>query len=721
MLLSKNINIKQRDITDCGAACIASVAAYYKLKIPVSRIRHYAGTDKKGTNVLGLIEAAELLGFQTKGVKGTIESLSKVPLPSIAHVLVDEKLAHYVVIYKVVKNFIYIMDPANGSVHKLKVDEFKKIWTGVLVLLLPSESFVTGNNTSTNQARFWQLIQPHKNIMLQAIFGSLVYTILGLATSIYIQKIVDFVLVEGNLRLLNLLSIIMIVLLMFQLVLGSLKSFFALKTGQQIDARLILGYYKHLLSLPQRFFDTMRVGEIISRVNDAVKIRSFINEVALNMIVNILIVIFSIGLMFLYYWKLAIIMLAVIPFYLLIYYISNKVNKKWQRKLMENSAELETQLVESLNAAGTIKRFGLEDYSNEKTENRFVRLLRSIYKSSTYSIYIGSAAEFTTRIFTIILLWTGSYYVIQRALSPGELLSFYALIGYFTGPATSLIGANKSIQDAMIAADRLFEIIDLEVENNNVNKITLTPNLIGDIQFSNVSFRYGTRTTVFNGLNLFIVKGSSTAIVGESGSGKSTLLSLLQNLYPLKGGSISIGGIDLKNINNRSLRKCVGVVPQHIDLFAGSIIDNIAIGEIEPDIQRILGLSKMLGIHEFVEKLPNNYNTYLSEQGINLSGGQRQKIAIARALYRNPEILILDEATSSLDPISEQKVQESLQWFQQQGKTIIVIAHRLSTVKNCDTILVLHEGKLVQEGSHESLLNSEGPYARLWEYNSSIV
>ncbi len=721
MSLQKNIKIKQRDITDCGAACLASVAAFYKLKLPVSRIRQYAGTDKRGTNVLGLIEAAELLGFQAKGVKGTFESLSKIPMPSIAHVVMDEKLAHYMVIYKVEKKFITMMDPADGRIHKIKNEEFKKIWTGVLVLLLPDEGFVKGNSKTTNAARFWQLIQPHRSIMVQAIFGALVYTILGLATSIYVQKIVDFVLVEGNTRLLNLLSVIMIALLLFQLILGALKNIFALKTGQQIDARLILGYYKHLLSLPQRFFDTMRVGEIISRVNDAVKIRAFINDIALNMIVNILIVAFSIGLMFLYYWKLAVIMLCIIPFYLIIYFISNKVNKKWQRRLMENSAELESQLVESLNAVGTIKRFGLEEYANDKTENRFIGLLRTINKSSTYSIYIGSGAELVTRLFTIVLLWAGSYYVIQRELSPGELLSFYALIGYFTGPAASLIGANKSIQDALIAADRLFEIIDLEVETNNINKITLTPELMGDIQFSNVSFRYGTRTSVFEGLDLLITKGISTAIVGESGSGKSTLLSLLQNLYPLKAGFISIGGIDLQNISNRSLRKCVGVVPQHIDLFAGSIVDNIAIGDTEPNMQRLLGLAKMLGIHEFVEKLPNSYNTYLSEQGVNLSGGQRQRIAIARALYRNPEILILDEATSSLDPVSEQKVQDTLQWFQQQGKTIIVIAHRLSTIKNCDTILVLHQGKLVQEGSHESLLNVDGPYARLWEYNSSIV
>ena len=717
----KRLKIKQRDITDCGAACLASVAAYYQLKLPVSRIRQYAGTDKRGTNGLGLLEAATLLGFQSKGVKGTLESLSQIPKPAIAHVIIDGKLAHYMVIYTVSKKRITLMDPADGSIQRMTKDAFAKIWSGVLVLLLPGEAFEKGSKKTSNGTRFWQLIKPHSSIMLQALFGALIYTILGLSTSIYVQKIVDFVLVEGNIRLLNLLSIIMIILLCFQLVLGGIKNLFALKTGQQIDARLILGYYKHLLSLPQRFFDTMRVGEIISRVNDAVKIRAFINEAALNIVVNLLIVFFSIGLMFLYYWKLAVIMLCIIPFYLVIYLISNRVNKRWQRQLMENGAQLETQLVESLNAVGTLKRFGLETFANDKTETRFIALLRTIYKSSIYSIYIGSGAEFVTRVFTIILLWAGSNFVIQRQLSPGELLSFYALIGYFTGPAMSLIGANKTLQDALIAADRLFEIIDLEIESNHVNKVKLSPELVGDIQFSNVVFRYGNRATVFDGLHLMIKKGSSTAVVGESGSGKSTLLSLLQNIYPLKDGSISIGGINIQHFSNESLRQCVGVVPQHIDLFAGTIIENVAIGDTDPDMQKVLSLCQMLGINEFVEKLPDTYNTYLSEQGINLSGGQRQRLAIARALYRNPEILILDEATSSLDPLSEQKVQVTLNWFKQQGKTVIMIAHRLSTIKNCDTILVLKNGKLVEQGNHNDLLSAGQQYAGLWDYHNGTL
>ncbi len=719
--MNKAVRVRQRDITDCGAACLASVAKHYQLFLPVSRIRQYAGTDQKGTNVLGLVEAAEKLGFQVKGAKGQLDSLTKVPLPAIVHVILKNGLHHYVVLYKVGKNGVVYMDPADGDFHKKSFTQFQEIWSGVIVLLLPDEGFVAGKHIKSNIGRFGALIRPHSSIMLQAFVGALVYTVLGLSTSIYVQKIIDFVLVEGNLRLLNLLSIAMIVILIFQLLIGWYKTVFSLQTGQMIDARLILGYYKHLLKLPQRFFDTMRVGEIISRVNDAVNIREFINNVAMSVVVNTLIVVFSLVVMFFYYWKLALIMLAIIPAYLLLYWISNRVNKKWQRRLMEESADLESQLVESVNAAGTIKRFGLERFSNEKTEIKFGTLLRTVYKTSIYGLYIGTASDFFTRSFTIILLWAGSYFVISRELSPGELLSFYALIGYFTGPASALIGANKSIQDALIAADRLFEIIDMETESDHQDKVTLTKELVGDIVFRNVGFRYGTRVVVFENLDLKIEKGKSTAIVGESGSGKSTLLSLLQNLYPLKEGNITIGGFDLQYISNSSLRKVVGVVPQQIDLFSGTIIENIALGDESPDMQRILILSKKLGIDEFIEKLPSTYSSQVSEQGVNLSGGQKQRLAIARALYRDPEIIILDEATSSLDPVSEQKVQETLAWFKGLGKTIIIIAHRLSTVRSCDTILVLKNGQLIEQGQHEYLLQQTGHYAQLWNFHTAAV
>lgn len=720
-MLKARLKIKQRDITDCGAACLASVALHFNLAIPVSRIRQYAGTDKKGTNILGLIEAAEKLGFQAKGARGTLQSLSKIPLPAIVHLVLKNGLHHYVVVYKIKSKEIVYMDPADGQFHSVSHKEFTDSWSGVIVLLLPGDSFVAGSQKTSNLLRCWQLMLPHSSFLLQALLGALVYTILGLSTSIYMQKLIDFVLVEGNLQLLNMLSLGMIFILIFQIIIGAYKSVLGTQTGQMIDARLILGYYKHLLQLPQQFFDTMRVGEIMSRVNDAVKIREFINSIALNLIVNSFIVLFSIGIMFLYYWKLALIMLSLIPIYLFIYWISNRINRKWQRRLMEESADLESQLVESLNAVGTVKKFGLESFSNEKTESKFVVLLQTIYKTSIYSLSIGNTVEFFTRLFTILLLWLGAYFVIQRELTPGELLSFYALVGYFTGPASSLIGANKSIQEALIAADRLFEIIDLETETNDDSKVELTSDLVGDIQLQHIHFRYGTRATVFENLNLVIEKGKSTAIVGESGSGKSTLLSLMQNLYPLNKGNITIGGLDIQYISNKSLRQRIGVVPQQIDLFSGTIINNIAIGEYEPDMQRILFLSKLLGIDEFIEQLPDAYHSIVNEQGANFSGGQKQRIAIARALYRNPDILILDEATSSLDPANEQKVKEALDWFKHQIKTVIIIAHKLTTIKYCDTIVVLKKGQLMEQGSHAHLLSLNGHYARLWEFNRSSI
>jgi ATP-binding cassette subfamily B protein len=706
--------IKQHDITDCGAACLASIAAHYQLQLPIARIRQYAGTDKKGTNVLGLLEAAQKMGFDAKGVKGSLDSLSKIPKPAIAHIIVKKQLHHYVVIYKVTPSHITIMDPAVGKFQKKTLKAFAEEWTGVLVIMQPNEEFQKGSSKVSVYKRFWFLLKPHKFVLMQALVGAIVYTLLGFSTSIYIQKITDFVLVSGNIKLLNLLGVVMLGLLIIQYIISVYKDVFLIKTGQQIDARLILGYYKHLLKLPQSFFDTMRVGEIISRINDAVKIRHFINGVSLNLTVNVLILIFSFGLMFFYYWKLALIMLLIIPLYSIIYFITNRLNKKTERRIMERAAELESQLVESLNAVGTIKRFGLESFANIKTETRFINLLKTGYKSALNSIFSSTSSSVIAQLFTIILLWIGSYYVIDREITAGELMSFYAIIGYLTGPAASLIGANKEIQNALIAADRLFEIMDLERESSE-HKIELTANKIGTIRFENVSFRYGTRTQVFEHLNLNIKHGTVTAIIGESGSGKSTLMSLLQKVYNIQNGKISIGDYDLNHITIDSLRSVVSVVPQKIDLFAGHVIDNIAVGDFNPNMEKIIEICKSIGILEFIENLPNGFETYIGENGATLSGGQKQRIAIARALYKNPEVLILDEATSSLDSKSENYIQNTIATLKKEQKTIIIIAHRLSTVINADKIVVLENGKVVESGTHQELYSQNGVYKSLWE------
>ncbi len=718
--MNKKIKIKQRDITDCGAACLASIAANYDLQISVARIRQLASTDKKGTNVFGIIEAATTIGFECKGVKGNFESLFKIPLPAIAHIIINETIHHFVVIYSVTNKHIEVMDPTDGKLHPYPHEEFKKIWTGVLVLLLPGDSFQKGDLRESVISRFVKLIKPHQSILIQSVVGALIYTIIGLSTSIYVQKIVDYVLIDGNKNLLNLMSVTMIGLLIIAIFIGYMKSLLTLQTGQLIDARLILGYYKHLIRLPQQFFDTMRSGEILSRINDAVKIRTFINDVFTNIAVNFFVITFSFALMFTYQWKLALVILLILPFYLIIYLITNYLNKRVERRLMENSAELESQLVESINSIGTIKSLGLESFSQFKTEAKFYKLLKSVYTSGLNTLYSNFSTEFISRLFTILLLWIGAGFVLDNQITPGELLSFYALIGYFTSPATSIIGMNKVIQNAVIAADRLFEITDLEQEKDE-NKIQINPELIGNIKFENVSFRYGSRANVFHDFSLIIPKGNLVALVGESGSGKSTLAIILQKLYPISSGSIHIGDYDLKYIENQSLRQLIGIVPQKIDLFAGNIIDNIAVGDYSPDMEKIISICTSLGILEFIEKLPAGFNTYLGENGATLSGGQKQRIAIARALYRDPQILILDEATSSLDVTSEKYIHRMVNILRNQNKTVIIIAHRLSTISHADKIVVIENGVIAEEGLHHELLNNKKQYYQLWKNQFPVI
>lgn len=714
-IYKKGIKIKQHDITDCGAACLASICAYYGLQFPVSRIRQFAFTDQKGTNVLGLIEAAHKLGFSAKGVRARFDALSMVPKPTIAHIVVKEVLQHFVVIYKVNSKLVVYMDPADGRMHEKTHEEFQKEWTGILVLMEPEETFQKGNMKKSVTAKFFLLLAPHKSVMFQAMFGALVYSILGLSTAIYVGNITDYVLIDKNLNLLNLMGVIMIVVLLLRTFIGSMKSILALKTGQRIDAALILGYYKHLLTLPQQFFDTMRVGEIISRVNDAVKIRNFINNVSLDIVVNIMILFFSVCVMFVYSWKLALVTLLSAPLFFIIYWLFNRLNRKYQRSIMESSAELESQLVESINSISTIKRFGIEEYANLKTETRFVNLLKNTYRSIYGAIMAQGGIQFVSTGITIAVLWVGSVLVVDQELTPGILMVFYSLVGYVLSPIGALITSNQTIQDALIAADRLFQIMDLECEQDECDKIVLEHDMIGDIIFENVAFRYGSRKEVFESLNLIVKQGKTTAIVGGSGSGKTTLVSLLQHIYPIQSGKIRIGDYDIAQIGNESLRRRVGTVPQQIELFAGSIAENIAMGDFQPNMKRVVDLAEQLGLKDFIEKLPKGYMTYIGEHGTSLSGGERQRIAIARALYKEPDILIFDEATSSLDSISERFVKQTLNDLAKQGKTVIIIAHRLSTVRNADTIVVLDEGKVVEIGTHNELNQAGGIYNKLWK------
>jgi len=698
MRYKRKVSVRQRDSTDCGPACLASVIAHYGIYVPLAKIRQVAGTDKLGTSMWGLIKVLKQFNFETKGLNGSSEHLDKLPIPFIAHIEQQDGLHHYVCVYRVNSKRLKVMDPAEGKMRYWSRAEFSEKWSGAVIAMVRGiagreMSGKEMNRGPLTKLKLVTLLQPVWKPVSQAILSAIIYTVLGLSTSLYIGKLTDHVFVTHNTGLLNLLSSVMVLITFFMIYLFTIKSVLILKTGQVIDNQLITSYYRHLFRLPQRFFDSMKTGEIISRINDAVKIRGFINDAAIGIFVNIMVVFFSFSTMFILNWRLAVIMLGIIPLYIIIYIFFNNRNKHMERRVMEQTASFESQLVESLQSSTHIRQHNLGEVMQQNTEGRLNQLLDTVYKSGINSITASGGTELINRLFTIILLWIGSYFVIQQHITPGKLLSFYALMGYFTSPVSGLIGANKSYQNALIAADRLFEIFQLEPEQYP-GKQTFRKKDFGNIVFKEVSFAYGTRGHIFHNLNLTIEAGKVTVITGASGSGKSTVAALVQLLYPVETGSITLNGLDSRYFSNDSIRSIIGVVPQQIRFLTGTILENIAPGNRNPDIRKIIELLNEVGLKALIESIPGGIYSMLTENGSNLSGGERQRLAIARALYKNPVLLIMDEATSSLDPVSALHVNRLLLKLKEQSQTILLITHNEQYAALADNILVLKNGKL---------------------------
>ncbi|HTL67175.1 MAG TPA: peptidase domain-containing ABC transporter [Lacunisphaera sp.] len=685
---------QQHDVTDCGAACLGFVCAHYGKIVPVARLRQIAGTNQRGSTALGLVEAARILGFTAKGVKGPVAALATVPLPAIAHCLIEGRLLHYVVLVGWTPRHARVMDPAVGRIEKWPRAKFASVWTGILVLLAPDSGFRPGNHAASPRQRLWQLLQPHRSVITQALAGAIVTTILGLAMAVYVEKIMDQVIPDGNRQMLNLLSVTMLLVLGFKLLLGWFQALLSIRTAQRIDAGLMLGYYRHLLHLPQVFFDTMRVGEITSRVGDAIKIRNFLNGSLLNLVLNPLILVFTLGAMFVWSWQLALLSLAVLPGNAAIYWLVNRANRRYQRQLMERGADFGAQLVESLHAQPVLRRFRLEEYAVLRTETRLVRLLRVVWRTSVVALGSNTAVTLVTQVYLIGLLWLGGGLVLEAGLTPGQLMSCYTLAGYLSGPIGTLIGLNASIQETLIATDRLFELMDLELEPDQ-GTIAFTSAHAREIRLESVVFKHPGRLATLQDVTLSIPCGRITALVGESGCGKSTLLALLQRLYLPAAGRILVGEVDLRYFTLASLRRHQAVVAQQTHLLSGTVLENLAPGESEPDHERLLQICRELGILDFIEQLPGGFFASLNENGTNLSGGQRQRLAIARALYAAAPILLLDEPSSALDAGAEDALARLLRGLSDaEGKTVIVAAHAARLTAIADQVVTMAGGRI---------------------------
>ncbi|MBE5092043.1 peptidase domain-containing ABC transporter [Bacillus thuringiensis] len=716
LVLKKFECIKQHDLQDCGPACLAMISRHYSSDISISKIREIAGTDLQGTNIKGLLEASTKLGFDSKGVRAkSPEVLEEIPLPAIAHVI-DNGLLHYVVIYKVKKNKIYIADPAKGNI-VFSLEDFCEIWKGILVLVSPNENFNKSDYSSGKLSRFTSLLKSQIHLLVPMFIASIFLNGFSMLGAFYFKFLIDDIVANQLLQTLHIVSIGIVILYVFKVLLSYFRTHLILYFSRRIDIQLMLGYYRHVIGLPMNFFETRKVGEIISRFTDASKVRDALSNTTITLMIDSLMVVLGSVLLYLHNSVLFGVTLLLIPFYVLVILGFHKSYENINREQMESNAKLMSYIVESLNGVGTIKSYNAEKEVIFEMEKRFVSLLRHFFKNGMISNLQGTIKIAIELIGGVIILWVGANQVLKGNMSIGELITYNALLVYFLNPIQNLIGIQPMMQSAIVAAERLNDIFDLELEKSKDEERKVFPNrLSGKIDFENVTFKYGTRNNVLNNISFSISPGSQVAFVGESGSGKTTISKLLMNYYSVQQGNIYYDDYHIKEISKTALRKQIAYVSQESFFFSGSIYDNLQFGlERKVSFEELIHVCKLACAHDFISELPLRYETLLEENASNLSGGQKQRLAIARALLKNPDILILDEATSNLDSTTEKKITDMLRDLGSKEITVIMIAHRLSTVQHASKIFVMRKGNIIEEGSHEELLLQKGDYYGLWK------
>jgi ATP-binding cassette subfamily B protein len=701
------VKIKQQDVKDCGIACLASVGQHYGLHLPLVKIREWAQTDLQGTNLVGMLHAANAMGFEAKALRGTRAHLTDIPLPAIVHGVLANNLSHFMVLDRIDANHVFVMDPVDGQTRKMHGSEFDAFWTGIIILLRPGAKFRAFREQPRLYKRIWELIRPYQARFFTTWLLAILYTLLGLSMSLFIQQISDVVIPFKQFGQLQTYSLGMLGILMLQFALQAYKTRSLLDIGLQLDEGIMQGYFEHIFTMPQRFFDTFRVGEIMSRVSDSVKLRQFINEVLIEVFLNCCIVLSAYTILFWWDARLACIMLPLIPLHAAIYGISNHWNHKQERQIMENTAKLENHLVESISRAKTVKMYGIQSYLQAQTEALLGAFLGSAYASKRMNFLAEWTVQFMKALFILVLLWQGGHLVMQEHLSMGELFALFALYNYFSGPLAQLTQVNKSWQAAKIASERLYDILDASKENMGNRE---PENLSSKLKFDHVNFQYGFRKQILKNVNLECRQGKFTGIVGESGSGKSTLFHLMQKLYPIQSGRITWNGESIEDLSTEVLRKKMACVPQEIQLFDGSIAANIALGDSQPNKERIKEIAIAVGLDTLITSLSQGMESLIGEYGISLSGGQKQRLGIARALYRQPEVILLDEATAALDAAAETQV---LRAIRDRVATVILISHRMQNFHDADCIHVMQEGTCIESGTHFELMREGATYFAL--------
>lgn len=717
MLRFRKTFVPQVDMMDCGVAALASISRYYGSDYSLAHLRELTKTTKEGTTALGLVQAAKKMGFETRAIQADMSlfEIKDISYPFIVHVAKDGRLQHYYVVYKNKKNHLIIGDPdPSVRITRMSKKGFEKEWTGVALFFAPEPSYKPYKDKKNGLLALVPLIFKQRSLITNIVLASFLVTLINILGSYYLQVILDEYIPNQMQSTLGITSIGLVVTYILQQMMNFAREYLLTVLSQRLTIDVVLSYIRHIFELPMSFFATRQTGEVTSRFSDANSIIDALASTILSVFLDVSILMIVGGVLLLQNRNLFWLVLYSIPIYLIIVYTFMKPFEKMNHDVMQSNAMVSSAIIEDINGIETIKSLTSEEVRYQKIDSDFVGYLDNSFKLSRLSILQTSIKQGAQLILNVLILWTGAQLVMANTISVGQLITFNMLLSYFTTPLENIINLQTKLQSAKVANARLNEVYLVDSEFQTFQENPYQEQLLkGDITVSDLSYKYGFGRDALSDINLTIKQGEKVSFVGVSGSGKTTIAKLLVNFYNPYKGTISLNGQNIDQLDKRSLRQFINYLPQQSYVFSGSLLDNLTLGADPSVVQEdILKACDIAEIRQDIEQMPMGFQTELSD-GAGLSGGQKQRIALARALLTKSRVLILDEATSGLDVLTEKKVVDNL--LQLTDKTIIFIAHRLSIAQRTHRIFVMDQGRIVESGSHEELLSQAGFYQRLFQ------
>lgn len=703
--------------TDTGLACFAIMANYFEKPISLDQIRHKYDRQNSNFDECELLRLAKEFSFKARFVDTDISRLDKIVLPAIA----QTKEGTYFIVGKVAGGKVLIQDPANGNRPAiLTVAEFADRWNGRF-LMMTCREFLNGKNRKFDISWFIPAVVKYRRLFGEVILASFFLQLFALVSPLLFQVVIDKVLVNRGLSSLDVLMVALICISLFETLLGGLRTYTFSHTTTRIDVELGAALFRHLIRLPLSYFGTRRVGDTVARVYELENIRNFLTGSSLTLLIDFVFTIVFFCVMFFYSKTLTLLVLLSLPFYILLSLFFTPILRARIDERFRRGSESQCFLVEALSGVETVKSLAVEPQMQRRWEQQLAAYVGAGFRASHINNIAGQLVQAVQKITMALTLWIGASLVMKGELSVGQLIAFNMLAGRVSAPVLRLSQLWQNYQQARISMEKLSDILNNPAEaDSDISKGAL-PVVKGDVEFKDVSFRYAPDgAEVLKGISFSVAAGQKIGLVGSSGSGKSTITKLLQRLYIPENGKILVDGIDVATVDPAWLRRQIGVVLQENFLFNKSVRENIALTNPAIGMDGIVRAAKLAGAHDFITELPNGYDTVIEERGSSLSGGQRQRIAIARALVNNPRILIFDEATSALDYESERIIQQNMASICK-GRTVFIIAHRLSTVRRCDKIFTIEKGRIIEQGTHLQLLQNGGRYASLWNGQTAPI